>query len=61
MSTATFSLDQLAPPQTPARDLKATSSKAKPSKTPRKRHWTDAFFKHVDALGDELRKQGKTL
>lgn len=62
MTTATFSLDQLAPPQTPARSpKKATSAKANAPKAPRKRHWTDAVFKHSDALGDELRKRGITL
>ena len=59
MNTTTLNLNQL------AKHPKTIAEKpAAPKKKPVKRepaHWTVKLFKHIDALGDELRKEGKTL
>jgi hypothetical protein len=62
MNTATLTLDELDRFKTPAKKP-AIKPAVKPAslKPLRKRHWTDAVFKHSDALGDELRKHGQTL
>ncbi len=49
MKHAPFSLDQL-----PTSKNAAPSKKVAPK--PKRKHWTDDFFKHLDAWGDELRK-----
>jgi hypothetical protein len=45
MKTQHFTIEQLAHPK-PVPDKKPTQRK----------HWTDEFFKHLDAWGEEFRK-----
>lgn len=59
MNTTTFNLNHLADKPKKAEAKTATVKKTTPKRE--KPHWTVAFFKHADALGDELRKHGKKL
>lgn len=58
MNTTTLNLHPLEKPKKIA--AKAPAAKKVPVKRERD-HWTVKLFKHIDALGDELRKEGKTL
>jgi hypothetical protein len=49
MKTQHFTIEQLAHPK-PVPDKKPTQRK------PQRKHWTDEFFKHLDAWGEEFRK-----
>ena len=49
MKNPPYSLERLAPSKKLAPAKKAAAK-------PKRKHWTDEFFKHVDAWGNELRK-----